>query len=396
LNQGKSNPPEKISPARRVAHHVLKLVSGGGFATDLLLEHSARLSARDAGLASQIVYGCLRFQGQLDFLIRRSSGRKLEDLDASVHLLLRMGIFQLRYLDRIPKHAAVNETVELAKRHRRSAAGLVNAVLRKVDRQPVKWPSKAVELSCPGWLLERWVGYFGEEIANGIAKTALKEPERFVRIPLGGDCPGPELQATDIPGCYRVTSNTSTGFRLQDIGSQAVVPFLELRAGQSFLDLCAAPGNKTAQALETEVLGVAADISHRRLQEVSPSAHRVVLDASRPLPFRKTFDRILVDAPCSGTGTLARNPEIKWRLKPADLVPFHNRQVRILKSALAHLAPGGRLIYSTCSLEVEENEEVLRAVLIDHGAARLARQEWRVPGQSSGDGFFIAVILSDR
>jgi 16S rRNA (cytosine967-C5)-methyltransferase len=387
--------PESISAARRVAHLVLKLVSGGGFATDLLLEHSAHLSARDAGLASQIVYGCLRFQAQLDSLIRYYSGRDLEDLDAGVRLLLRMGIFQLRYLDRIPKHAAVNETVELAKRHRRSATGLVNAVLRKVDRRPIQWPGKSVELSCPDWLLEHWEAHFGEEIAKGIAKAALKEPERFVRIPPGGDCAGSELQVTEIAGCFRVTSDSTTGFRFQDIGSQAVVPFLELRAGQSFLDLCAAPGNKTAQALESEIFGVAADISHRRLQEVSPLAERVVLDASKPLPFRRMFDRILVDAPCSGTGTLARNPEIKWRLKPEDLVAFHQRQVRILRSALAHLTSGGRLVYSTCSLEVEENEEVLRAVLTDCGAARVARQEWRVPGQSSGDGFFIAVILSD-
>src|SRR5262249_13288334 len=148
------------------------------------------------------------------------------------------------------------------------------------------------------------------------------------------------------------------GLRIQDVGSQSIVPLLELGAGHSFLDLCSAPGNKTAQALESGVSGVACDVHWHRLRNSVAGCPRVVLDASQPLPFRGKFDRILIDAPCSGTGTLGRNPEIRWRLKPEDLEELHAKQVQILRQGLGYLAPDGVLVYSTCSLERRENEDV--------------------------------------
>ncbi len=144
-------------------------------------------------------------------------------------------------------------------------------------------------------------------------------------------------------------SGDITGLRIQDIGSQSVVPLLDLHAGQTFLDVCAAPGNKTAQALESGVLGIACDLHWHRLQTVNGCA-RVVIDATSGIPFSSRFDRILVDAPCSGTGTLGRNPEIRWRLRPDDLEELHRKQVQILRNGLACLVRGGRLVYSTCSL----------------------------------------------
>ena len=151
---------------------------------------------------------------------------------------------------------------------------------------------------------------------------------------------------------------------MQDIGSQSIVPLLCLAPGQTFLDLCAAPGNKTAQALESGVRAVAADrYLHRAAPLKSLTPNIVVLDGTRPLPFARPFDRILVDAPCSGTGTLGRNPEIKWRLTPADLDYLRRRQSALLANALDALAPGGLLVYSTCSLEPEENEGVLRKAM---------------------------------
>ena len=168
------------------------------------------------------------------------------------------------------------------------------------------------------------------------------------------------------------------------------MPLLDLEAGQTFLDLCAAPGNKTAQALECGVRAVACDLHLRRLARMKElGCDFVVLDGTRPLPFAARFDRILVDAPCSGTGTLARNPEIKWRLRPADVADLHASQTALLRNALKLLAPGGRLVYSTCSLEREENEEVVEAVA---PGARLWR---RLPGVHPGDGFFAAVLTSD-
>lgn len=345
-----------ISPARQIAFDVLRRVHQGGYASDLLLQRSAQLDSRDAGLASEIVFGCLRYQAQLDYLIARRVPRQPE-LEARI--ALRMGIYQLRYLDRIPPHAAVGESVELVKRaHKAPAAGLVNAILRKTDRQLVPWPDRATELSLPGWLLERWDRQFGAVTATKIAAAFLQPAETHI---------------------------ASTG-RIQDVGAQSIVPFLDLRPGQSFLDLCAAPGNKTAQAIECGVRAVACDIHLHRLKQMRDlNCSLVVLDGTQPLPFRSKFDRILIDAPCSGTGTLGRNPEIKWRLQPSDLVDLHAKQVALVRQALEHLCPGGRLVYSTCSLETEENEKVIEEI------PGPWQTNARLPGIDEGDGFFVAV-----
>jgi 16S rRNA (cytosine967-C5)-methyltransferase len=336
-----------VSPARAAAFDILRKVEAGGYASDLLLSHTTALDSRDAGLASEIVFGVLRYRAQLDYLI---GPRKL---DVEVRIALRMGIYQLRYLERIPPHAAVAESVDLVKRARKtSAAGLVNAVLRKVTRDPVAWPSREVEFSCPEWLLARWERHHGPDAAADIARAALGEPEKFTR-----------------------------GGRTQDIGSQSIVPLLCLQPGLTFLDLCAAPGNKTAQALESGVRAVACDVHFHRIKELKGlDAALLVVDGTKPIPFARKFDRILVDAPCSGTGTLGRNPEIKWKLRPEDLADLQRRQKALLANALDVLAPGGILVYSTCSLEPEENEQVA-------GPGTL-----RVPGRDEGDGFFAAVL----
>jgi 16S rRNA (cytosine967-C5)-methyltransferase len=348
-----------VSPARELAFRVLNKVQRGGYASDLLRRESGGVDSRDAGLAESIVFGCLRRQVQLDYLIQHFSGRTQPKLDEEVRLALRMGIFQIRHLDRIPRHAAVAESVELVKRARKkSAAGFVNAVLRKVDRDPIVWPDRATELSMPAWMLERWDRHYGKSAADAIAGAALQEPVTFV--------------------------NPETG-RTQDIGAQSIVPLLELEPGMRVLDLCAAPGNKTAQALAAGASVVAGDFSPRRLADVPAQAARVALDATEPLPFALQFDRILVDAPCSGTGTLAPNPEIKWRLKTEDLPEFQNRQRKILAHALDRLAPGGKLVYATCSLERDENEDVVEGLPV-------IRTHMRLPGRDPGDGFFAAVI----
>ena len=352
------------------------------------------MEARDAGLASQIVFGCLRFQAQLDYLMTRYSGRQITQIEPHVVIALRMALFQLRYLDRIPPHAAVNETVELVKRSRKRAGAFVNAVLRKVNRNPVRWPDLATELSCPEWVLNRWSQHFGPQEASAIARAALEEPQRFIRIPPQSESPeGLELECTAVEGCFLLLSTPLPGMRTQDIGSQAIIPLLELQPGHRYLDVCAAPGNKTLQALETPLaLAVACDISETRAQQIPPVCPRVVVDATRHLPFRGKFDRIFVDAPCSGTGTLARNPEIKWRVKESDFMRFQAKQVGIVSAALRHLAPGGRLVYATCSLEPEENEDVIGRVLQENPSLRVARELRRLPGRDPGDGFYAAAL----
>jgi 16S rRNA (cytosine967-C5)-methyltransferase len=390
----------RISPSRSIAFEALEAVNQGGYVTDVLLYLSRSLDSRDASLASQIVFGSLRYQGQLDYLIELYSGRAAADLDLPVILSLRAAIFQLRYLDRIPPHAAVHESVEFVKMRKRAATGMVNAVLRKVNRQPVPWPDKATELSCPSWLLQGWTKHFGREQAEAIAAAALVEPVPYIRIPPHSHAPpGVEIEPTAVEGCFRVLrSSLPDGsmppeLRLHDISSQAIIPMLDLRAGQTYLDVCSAPGNKTLQALETPLgLAIAADISSKRLKEVPPVAPRVVLDGTRPLPFSHNFDRIFVDAPCSGTGTLSRNPEIKWRVQAVDLPRFAERQTAIVKQALRLLAPGGALLYATCSLETEENEQVVAAALAKSPGRRLIRDMWRLPGRDEGDGFYTALL----
>jgi 16S rRNA (cytosine967-C5)-methyltransferase len=349
-----------VSPARDAAFRILQLVESGGFASDLLRRETAHLDARDAGLAETIVFGCLRFQAQLDFLIERFSGRPQPKLDEPVRIALRMGIYQLRYLERIPAHAAVAESVELVKRARKvSAAGFVNAVLRKVNRNPVAWADASIALSVPGWMLDRWIAHYGRETAESIARAALDPPARSV--------------------------NPETG-RQQDPGAQSIVPLLAIEPGMTVLDLCAAPGNKTAQALAAGGRVIACDRSLSRLRDVSDACPRVVLEACAELPFSTRFDRVLIDAPCSGTGTLGRNPEIKWRMRPSDLERLPSLQREILRRGLEWLKPGGRLVYSTCSLEPEENQAVVKDL-------QVVREQVWLPA-AGGDGFYAAVITS--
>jgi len=378
------------APARIAAFEILLEVERGGYASDLLLERTAQFDSRDAGLAGEIVFGVLRYRAQLDHLIEAYGGGG-KKLDPEVRAALRLGIYQLRWLERVPEHAAVSESVDLVKRARkRSACGFVNAILRKADRRPVAWPNREIALSCPEWLLARWEAHYGRETAEGIARAALDRPEAYIRA----TGPPPEgCEPTDVPGCYRLAGPAPAGrYRLQDIGAQSIVPKLRLQPGDSFLDLCAAPGNKTAQAMESGVRAVACDVRLRRLAQLKGlGADLVVLDGAQPLPFRRQFDRILVDAPCSGTGTLGRNPEIKWRLRPEDFARFSSRQAALLANARQALAPGGLLVYSTCSLEPEENESVVSSL----PAGLLAETTERIPGRDRGDGFFVAVIQSE-
>lgn len=389
-----------MTPARKKAFEILRLVEGGGYAADLLYARTKTMSSRDAALTEELVLGVLRRKRQLDHLIEYFSGEPAERLDREVRIALELGIYQLRFLDRIPPHAAVSESVDLVKHaHKRSAAGFVNAVLRKVNRDPIPWPNRAVELSVPDWLFERWSKFYGPEGAERIARVFLEPPKTYIRVPPGreSELAGKKVEPTEIPGCYLLLEGDARPFRRQDISSQWVVTLLDLQPGTTLLDLCAAPGNKTAQALEITPSVIACDRNFRKLVQMEGiPATRIALDALKPLPFRTNFPRILLDAPCSGTGTLARNPEIKWRLVPEQLEQHHKRQVQLLRTALEVLAPGGVLVYSTCSLEYEEGEQVVSEALEEADARfRIEYLARRIPGVDAGDGFFAAVISSE-
>lgn len=350
------------------------------------------MPADDARLATEIVMGCLRRQPQLDFLVRRFSGRAPGRLDIEVLIALRIALYQLRFLDRIPAHAAVSESVDLTRlAQRASAAGFVNAVLRKADRSPVAWPDLATEYCLPPWLLRRWREAFGPARTAALAESLLTPPETYIRVPAGREPEALGAEPTAVPGCFRLTGDSPGPFRIQDIGSQVVGLLPGPQAGMTVLDACAAPGNKTAQLLESGARVIACDISAGRLATLRElRCPLVVADAAR-LPFATAFDRILVDAPCSGTGTIRRNPEIKWRVREEDLSGHHERQLEILQACARLLAPGGRLVYSTCSLESIENEEVIERFR-KRSSLGLIETIRRVPGEQPGDGFYAAVL----
>jgi 16S rRNA (cytosine967-C5)-methyltransferase len=450
-------PSFKLS-ARALAYSILLSVeTEAAYASELLYSRlDASVDAREAALTTELVMGSLRWQKLLDFFAERYAGRKLSALDQEVLIILRLGIYQLRFLTRMPARAAVGESVELVKLARKkSAAGLVNAALRRAAAEKNRHTEDflptdigtterlATVHSHPTWLVERWLRNFGERQTVFLLEANNRAPEHactFMNpgrredtlrsLDEAGIDYGPGRLLSDAIIVRRGNVAATDAFRrgwigIQDEASQMIPRLLGAEPGDSLLDLCAAPGGKTAAL--ANLVGksgyiVASDLYEKRLratrkrlqdagiQNVSLAA----LDGTSALPFAKTFDRILVDAPCSGTGTLARNPEIRWRLQEKDLADLHQRQVALIRSPLAHLVPHGSLLYSTCSLEPEENDSVVREVLetnsrfyserlrIPRGilAAGVAEESLigedgafrTFPGVHRTDGFFAALI----
>jgi 16S rRNA (cytosine967-C5)-methyltransferase len=396
-----------ISPARKIAYEVLRRVEAeGAYASDVLhAELGARVKAEDAGLATELVMGVLRWRRLLDFLLERQLKKPVPRLDLPVALALRIGLYQLRFLERIPARAAVNESVELVKSARKtSAATLVNAVLRRAADEArvaaAKFVPQTTPLaerlgilhSHPTWMVDRWLKRLGEAQTVALLEAHNHAPrlscalhdlthreEIFASLKSAGLHiePGNILQsafAVSSGSPTRTESFRAGAISIQDEASQTVPLLLDTQSGDRVLDLCAAPGGKTpplVRAAGAKGIVVAADRHAHRLRAMREQFKRlaltrvrlVELDAANTLPFGVLFQRILVDAPCSGTGTLARHPEIRWRLNPEQLAEFRALQTSLLRSALQQLAPKGHLVYSTCSMEPEENEQVVEEAL---------------------------------
>lgn len=360
----KPKPTVRISPARAAAFEILGLVGQGRGHSDELLHgrHLKPLSPADRNLATTLVLGVLRWQIALDARIRPFFQRPDVKLTSPVEIALRLGAFQLLHLDRIPAHAALSESVELVRAGAPFAVGMVNAVLRKLSTAPKpgerlheSTAAFAERLGHPAWLVERWVAAYGRAAALAICEADQHEP-----------------------GCGTLFSPEADGVAMpvMDDGSRLVAELAAASAPQArrVWDCCAAPGGKTlvmARRLASADL-LATDASPRRLKAlaerlenagVARNVRTVDADAvALPADYGE-FNLILCDVPCSGTGTLARNPEIRHRLRPEELARQVERQREILAAAFARLAPGGRLVYSTCSLEREENEQVIASVL---------------------------------
>lgn len=386
---------QTVSPARGAAFDVLVRVERDqAYANELLHSHMLeKLSAQDRGLCMEIVMGVLRWRSRLDHAIAQFSFTPFPRLDFEVLTALRIGAYQLQFLAGIPNRAAVNESVNLVKRAKKtSAAAMVNVILRKIAGLPQRdepatpqlgasasAASLARQFAHPEWIVERWLREYGADAATQICAFDQQVPATAVRL----RSDEPNLATEDAvlaPGNLLRSARTVTSGDIthtaacrdghvvvQDEGSQLIAALVG--HGSRILDCCAAPGGKawTIADRNPQASIIAADLhAHRArlMQQLVKAANIEIITAdATQLPVAGEFDRVLADVPCSGTGTLARNPEIKWRLKPADLADLHQRQAAIVNAALDRLAPGGRLVYSTCSLEPEENEQVVDEVM---------------------------------
>ena len=418
-----------VSPARNAAFRILLAVERGEAHSDDLLRAKSvdALASADRNLATTLVLGVLRWQIALDQRIKKNLAKPNAKLDPEVRIALRLGAFQLFHLDRIPAHAALDESVELVKRAgHRFAAGMVNAVLRKLAASTQKAPEwkehqdehevsehdfsraeKGQEESgalapetdaYPAWLLDRWTRHYGSDAACSICRHGQQQPALSIR--LSDPAAEVELHAQGIelaPGALLASARavlsgdvTATAAfragrtRIQDEGSQLIAEIAAcaganlLQKTKSIIDACAAPGGKTLILAERhpEARILACEASPQRLAQLKERltflGERIECRLADATALKEdgTFDLALADVPCSGTGTLGRNPEIRHRLQAADLPRQAERQQAILRAALRGVRPGGRVVYSTCSLEPEENEQVVAAVLAAGPAAR--------------------------
>jgi len=407
--RSKSGAPHRLaSRAREVAVRALERVEAAASFADIALDHelaSRPLSPRDAALAMELVYGTLRWQRYLDWILAPHSRRRLETLDARVRVILRMTAYQIALLDRVPTFAAVNDAVTLAPRTP-GVKPFVNAVLRSFarrgphEREPAapRDPLEALATRCsfPTWLAARWVARFGREEAEALMRASNERPPLTLRanaLRTTRDALAERLAAEEglavrptrhapeglvvgpggAPASWRAFGDGS--FAVQDEASMLVGRLLAPEPGATVADVCAAPGTKTthiAELMADRGRVLAFDREPERLARVREAAARLgitVVDARDGAVdvlapgFRDACDAVLVDAPCSNLGVLRRNPEVKWRRQPSDLGPASRQQSEILAAAATMVKPGGRLVYATCSLEPEENEAVVSAFL---------------------------------
>lgn len=429
----------KIAPARKAAFGVLLRVEvDQAYSSALLPLAVADLSDNDRSLCYEITLGTLRHQIFLDHII--SLFAKTRKLDVEVRIALRMALYQLRFLDRIPAYSAVNDAVNLVDSARKSSAkGFVNALLRHEQRQPAEisttdsFDRNALLTSHPRWLLEKWARNLGFDEAIQLAAANNKVPAVAFRVTTSASVKPQAIEqlavrSEHIEGCFLADRFEKELLKFADAGqiyfqdeaSQMAAAAVPLSAGTRFLDVCAAPGGKTtliaasARANGIDLYACAGDIRFSRVELLRENCEKKVggavdilqYDAQRALPFAdESFDSVLVDVPCSGTGTIRHNPEIRYHLKPSDIEELPLKQLAILVNASKLVTRGGILVYSTCSVEREENEdvcdkfmasaaetfiktqpEVAKRFLTSDGYART----W--PHRDAMDGFFIAAL----
>ncbi|HEY1170834.1 MAG TPA: 16S rRNA (cytosine(967)-C(5))-methyltransferase RsmB [Verrucomicrobiae bacterium] len=421
---------------REIALRVLRRCEQSDEYTENLLDMELsrqRLSGPDRGLVQELVYGIVRARGTLDWLIDRKTDGRPQKSD--LRLLLRLGLYQLFWLDRIPDHAAVHETVELAREFGYGPqSGFINATLRGYGREKeatqqllaeLKLKDPALGWSQPAWLVEKWLNRFGQEDTQKLLAWNNTAPATFARlnttrtnaeqiIPLWRA----EMVEYDFftrdwldehlmfrfkshPALETLPSFRQGLFYVQDPSTLLAVRMLDPKPGERILDACAAPGGKAtyiAQKIGSSGLVVARDVSEARLKLVKENCKRlgfttVETDLADEPKLKFRFDRILVDAPCSNTGVLRRRVDLRWRIRAEEIDRLRVQQLELLRKAAAQLAPKGTLIYSTCSLEPEENRDVVNTFLELEKGYKLEVDRELIPFKDGVDGAYVAKLV---
>ncbi|MCX5837539.1 MAG: 16S rRNA (cytosine(967)-C(5))-methyltransferase RsmB [Deltaproteobacteria bacterium] len=426
---------KKQKSPRELAVEILdRIDQKGGYAEPLLdaaLSGEGIPNPHDRGLLTELVYGTLRMRGRMDWIIARLYKGDAAALEAPIPNILRTGLYQLLFTDRIPHFAAVNEAVGIAKKECPAAAGLVNAILRNAIREQenIAWPEmakdpgKAIAIlhSHPCWLVERWLDCYGIDETIAICRAnntipplavrvnALKTSQEKAIAALAGEGITAEMARFSPDGiilttpaaALRETAAFRNGLiRVQDEASQLVARLVAPRPGERVLDLCAGAGGKTlhlAALMENRGKITAVDLHPDKLHLLTADAGRLGVTiatthagnaATMPESFRGAFDRVLLDAPCSGLGTLRRNPEIRWRIAPAELEKSMSLQKRLLGKAADCVKPGGQLVYCVCTVTPEENESVVAEILAARPEFKRVPPEGIPPELIDADGFF--------
>jgi len=420
----------KSENPREIAARVLRRRGQEADYTEKLLETElgrGGLSPVDRALCQELVYGMVRWQATLDWLVARKTGNR--EQNSALRILLHLGLYQLFWLQRIPNHAAVHETVELGKRLGFGAqAGFLNAVLRGYTREreatvseleKLKKSDPAIGYSHPAWLVERWTARWGAEKTAQLLQGNNTPPPLYARLNLlktdaaklteawnnegvqfterKWDWTGANsvFELLSHPPLAQNESFKSGWFYVQDPSTLLAVNELGARPGETVLDLCAAPGGKTvyiAQQMKNTGRIVACDNQPARLELVRENCVRLgvtCVEYSQPAT-PASFDRILVDAPCSNTGVLRRRVDLRWRIKPDELTRLRRTQLALLEQCSGLVKPGGTLVYSTCSLEPEENESVTTEFLEAHRDFTLEQQRQLLPFEDGVDGAYVA------
>ena len=402
----------KPTQARITALEIMRALRRGELADRAFVRLLADVPPRDRAWLHELLYGTLRLQGRLDYILDQFVKRGVAKLDADVHDILRLGAYQLLEMHSVPAYAAVSQAVELTKSAKaKSASGLVNGVLQSIQRNKDLLPRDDAQWSShPAWLLDRWRARFGWAETMALAGANNQRPQLFVR-PIGitpeaaaHSLPGAEL-IESAPDALRVTGDASVTDVLtavpsivQDPAAGLVVRYAGFTSGL-IADVCAAPGGKAIAIAAGLAAGkvLATDLSPSRMHRLVENKSRIgnlnllvgVADARRPVV--READGVLLDAPCTGTGTFRRHPDGKWRIQPADLANLVELQAELLDAAAAIVRPGGLLVYSTCSIEPEENEQQVTDFLArQNGAFRLAPpSSWHDDAQLNQEGMLV-------